>query len=493
MPTDAGGRRPWSLALRVTLVVGLSVAVVFALSAWLVSRSVERHFKEMDFGELQAMTESLERALGTMPRRDDPAALRDRLARAVAGHHGVFFGVFDEGGRAIYVNAPPSLLAAAVSGRPRETLERNSLDDWTFGQDTFRGSVIALHGERVLVAVSTNAHERYLGRLRQGLFWGAMAATAFAVLAVCAAVRWGHAPIRRIGAGMRGVTSDRLDLRLDPASVPTELAPLVTSFNTMLDQLQASFERLSHFSADIAHELRTPVTNLMTQTQVALSKERAPAAYREVLYTGLDELDRMRKMIGDMLFLAQTENSRRLQAAEVRLDAEVRAVFDYFEALSEEAGVDLRLDSTQGEVPAAAGDRGMLQRAISNLVGNALHHTERGQTVVVRLLADGGWVRVEVENPGAAIDPSHLPHLFDRFYRVDPARHRGGEGAGLGLAIVKAIAEAHGGTVGVSSADGVNRFWLQLPAARPVRSPCMLATQAAHGGACKTTPHDSEA
>ena len=464
MPIEAARRRPWSLALRITMVVSLTMSVVFATSAWLVSRSIEGHFEELDFGELLAVTESLGEALAVKPSGGAPA-LRDRLAQAVAGHHGVYFAVFDAGDRPIYARAPQALLDAARQADPASRLAPERLTVWDLRTDSFRGGVVTVADHRVLVAVSTDAHEHYLARLRQGLWWGALAATTLAVLAVCIAVRWGHAPIRRIGASMRGVTSDNLHRRLEPQSVPTELSTLVTSFNAMLDQLQASFERLSHFSADIAHELRTPVTNLMTQTQVALSKERSPMAYREVLYTGLDELDRMRKMIGDMLFLAQTENPRRrLQMTEVRLDAEVQAVFDYFEALGEESGVGLRLDTPQAGVPAATGDRGMLQRAISNLVGNALRHSARGDTVVVRLMAEDGSVRVEVENPGAAIDPSHLPHLFDRFYRVDPARHREGEGAGLGLAIVKAIAEAHGGSVGVSSADGVNRFWLRLPA-----------------------------
>ncbi|RVT50582.1 heavy metal sensor histidine kinase [Rubrivivax albus] len=493
MPNESARLRPWSLALRITLVVSLTMSVVFAASAWLVSRSIEGHFEELDFGELQAVTDSLGQALAVEP-NGSALALRERVAQAVAGHHGVYFAVLDGRDQPIYARAPDALLDAARRAEPVRRLAPERLAAWSVGADTYRGGVLTVSGHRVLVAVSTDAHEHYLARLRQGLWRGALAATALAVLAVCIAVRWGHAPIRRIGASMRGVTSDNLDLRLEPQSVPAELTTLVTSFNAMLDQLQASFERLSHFSADIAHELRTPVTNLMTQTQVALSKERSPVAYREVLYTGLDELDRMRKMIGDMLFLAQTENPRRrLQTAEVRLEAEVQAVFDYFEALSEEAGVGLRLDSTQGGVPAAAGDRGMLQRAISNLVGNALRHTERGQTVVVRLLAEAGSVRVEVENPGAAIDSTHLPHLFDRFYRVDPARHREGEGAGLGLAIVKAIAEAHGGAVGVSSSDGMNRFWLQLPVARPAPLSFMLAAQAARGGAHKTDPHDLEA
>jgi len=487
MPTEFARRRPWSLALRITLVVSLTLSVVFAASAWLVSRSIEGHFEELDFGELEAVTESLGVALAAAESDGDAPALRERLAQAVAGHHGVYFAVLDGRDRPIYARAPQAMLDAARRADAAPRLAPERLTVWTLGADTYRGGVVTVADHRVLVAVSTDAHEHYLAQLRQGLWWGALAATALAVLAVCIAVRWGHAPIRRIGASMRGVTSDKLDLRLEPASVPTELTPLVTSFNATLDQLQASFERLSHFSADIAHELRTPVTNLMTQTQVALSKERSPAAYQEVLYTGLDELDRMRKMIGNMLFLARTENPRRrLQTVEVRLDAEVQAVFDYFEALSEEAGVCLRLDTLQAGVPAAIGDRDMLQRAISNLVGNALRHTERGQTVVVRLLAEGAAVRVEVENPGAAIDPADLPHLFDRFYRVDPARHREGEGAGLGLAIVKAIAEAHGGTVGVSSSEGANRFWMQLPAAATVQSPFMVAAQAAHGGARNT-------
>jgi two-component system heavy metal sensor histidine kinase CusS len=484
MPIEAARRRPWSLALRITMVVSLTMSAVFAGSAWLVSRSIEGHFQELDFGELQAVTESLGVALAAAESDGDAPALRERLAQAVAGHHGVYFAVLDGRDRPIYARAPQAMLDAAQRADPSPRLMPQRLTVWTLGADTYRGGVVTVADHRVLVAVSTDAHEHYLAQLRQGLWWGALAATALAVLAVCIAVRWGHAPIRRIGASMRGVTSDNLDLRLESQSVPTELTTLVTSFNAMLDQLQASFERLSHFSADIAHELRTPVTNLMTQTQVALSKDRSPAAYREVLYTGLDELDRMRKMIGDMLFLAETENPRRrLQMAEVRLDAEVQAVFDYFEALSEEAGVGLRLDTPQVRVPGATGDRSMLQRAISNLVGNALRHTERGQNVVVRLLAEGAAVRVEVENPGAAIDPTHLPHLFDRFYRVDPARHREGEGAGLGLAIVKAIVEAHGGTVGVSSADGVNRFWLRLPAEGTVPSPLILAARAAHGDA----------
>lgn len=468
MPDETRSRRPWSLALRITLVVSLTIAAVFSVSAWQVSRSIEGHFEQLDFDELQAVTESLAHALGEAPQHDDPAALQARLSHAVAGHHGVHFGVFDEKGKAIYARAPQTLVDAAGSSTATPTLRRPALQDWAFGSETYRGAVVAVANERVLVAVSTDAHEHYLAALRRGLWQGALVATVLAVLAVSIAVRWGHAPIRRIGATVRGITSEHLHLRLDTTAVPTELDPLVSSFNAMLDALQASFERLSHFSADIAHELRTPVTNLMTQTQVALSRERPASAYREVLYTGLEELDRLRKMIGDMLFLAQAESPRgQLSKGDVDLDAEVGAVFDFFEAWAEDAGVELRFETARSGRTTVPGDRGMLQRALGNLVGNALRHTARTSAVTVRVVNDGGTVRIEVENPGAPIAPEHLPHLFDRFYRIDPARHREGEGTGLGLAIVKAIAEAHGGGVGVVSEGGLNRFWLWIPAGVP--------------------------
>jgi two-component system heavy metal sensor histidine kinase CusS len=464
MSIERGGRRPWSLALRITLVVSLTMGAVFALSAWFVSRSIEAHFEELDFDELQAVIGSVAEALGDAPQREDPDVLQARLARAVAGHHGVSFAVFGSAAAAIHASAPQPLVDAARASATAAALRRETLQDWALGAETYRGAVVAVAGLRVLVALGTEVHEHYLTELRRGLSLGALAATLLAVLAVGIAVRWGHAPIRRMSQTVRGITSEQLHVRLDPAAVPGELSALVASFNTMLDRLQASFERLSHFSADIAHELRTPVTNLMTQTQVALAKERPASAYREVLYTGLEELDRLRRMIGDMLFLAQAENpSHKLAREDVDLDAEVGAVFEFYEAWSEDAGVRLRFESEPGQSQRLRADRGMLQRALGNLVGNALRHTARGQTVTLRAMDEPQSLRIEVENPGPPIAPEHLAYLFDRFYRIDPARRRAGEGAGLGLAIVKAIAEAHGGAVGVSSEGGSNRFWLRIP------------------------------
>ncbi len=223
-----------------------------------------------------------------------------------------------------------------------------------------------------------------------------------------------------------------------------------------------SFRRLSDFSADLAHELRTPISNLMTETQVALAKARSADQYREVLYSNLEEYERLARMIADMLFLVKADNRVIVPSSEmVDLAAEARALFGFYEAFAEEKGVRLVLAG----IGAVRGDRLMIRRALSNLLSNAIRHTPLDGAVKVRIdRRDSGDIELSVENPGEAIEPEHLPRLFDRFYRVDPSRQKAGEGAGLGLAITKSIIEAHKGTIQASSSHGLTRFAITIPA-----------------------------
>ncbi|VDY06856.1 sensory histidine kinase in two-component regulatory system with CusR, senses copper ions (fragment) [Thiomonas sp. Bio17B3] len=314
----------------------------------------------------------------------------------------------------------------------------------------------------VVVATAIDFHLQYLRELQNALWAGTLMASLISVLVAALAVRQGHAPLRRISARMREMTTERLHTRLDPKHVPVELVDLAAAFNAMLTRIEQGFARLRNVSADIAHELRTPVTNLTTQTQVALSKARDVDAYREILYSNLEEFERMGAMISDMLFLAQAEQGpMRRDAGGIDLHAEIRSLFDYFEAWAEDRGVSLELN---GQVGRVEGDREMLRRALSNLIANAVRYTQRDQSVDVRLSRNQRWVTIEVCNPGIGIPSEHLPHLFDRFYRVDPSRQRRGEGAGLGLAIVKSIIEAHAGKVSVTSTSGMTCFSVDLPA-----------------------------
>ncbi|MEO9101655.1 MAG: heavy metal sensor histidine kinase [Burkholderiaceae bacterium] len=461
MPVKWPRRRPISLALRITAFVALATTLLFVIFAVQMSHSIEKHFAEQDLGELQAVATSLQNAFGNAAVARGPDALDSRLAHAVNGHHDVYFNVQDGSGAPHDGTAPVDLIQITQLIPPAPVLNGQSLHIWRTEDRTYRGAVLTIGSARVLVAIAIDFHLAYLAHLQQLLVWGTLVVCAVSVLASWLAVKWGHAPMRRISSTVRGITSEQLHVRLVPDEVPVELEHLVASFNLMLDRLQQSFERLSHFSVDIAHELRTPVTNLTTQTQVAVSKQRSAEAYREVLYESLEELERLGKTIGDMLFLAQAEHPfAKPEVADVDLAQEVRALFDYFEAWADDRSVELSL---VGSAPCVPGDRLMLRRALSNLISNGLRYVPRGQRLNVKLALEHQTVVLSVENPGPDIPSAHLPKLFDRFYRVDPARQRNGEGSGLGLAIVKSIVQAHGGTVSARSGEGMTSFMLQLP------------------------------
>jgi two-component system heavy metal sensor histidine kinase CusS len=201
----------------------------------------------------------------------------------------------------------------------------------------------------------------------------------------------------------------------------------------------------------------------MTQTQVALARTRTAEEYRDVLESGMEEYERLARMIGDMLFLAQADNHLVVPTQEnIDLDVEVARLFEFYEALAADRNIRL---AASGHAT-VAGDRLMLQRAVSNLLSNALRYTPEGGTVSVTMTSDDHVCRLTVANPGPVIAPEHLPRLFDRFYRADPARREGnGEHTGLGLAITRSLVEAHGGSVQATSADGTTRFEIVLPVA----------------------------
>ena len=462
-------RRPASLALRLTVSIGAVITLVLLSFGWIVERSINNHFIQQDIDELNAVVQSMEQSLSGRLDNIDLVALKLRLANAVSGHHTVQFRISDVDGKVVYATPGGDLDFFTRLESPVDKIDIDTVKIWQNKGQTYRGAIVhvgnndALGSKSFTLAVATgiNFHLHYLESFRNSLRITTIAACLIAIFATWFAVYQGHAPIRRISREIRRIKSDQLHIRLAPESVPVELTELAFSFNDMLDRIEDVFRRLSNFSADIAHELRTPITNLKTQTEVALSQARSIEQYREILYSNLEEYERMTKMVGDMLFLAQADNNLlKPELVQVDLATEVLTLFDYFEAWAEERKVLLSLE---GPPMCVRGDRLMMRRALSNLLSNAIRYTPAGQAVTISLIPRADTVLIRVENPGRGIAPEHLPRLFDRFYRVDPSRQRKGDGAGLGLAIVKSIINAHGGTITAQEAAGRMIFEIRLP------------------------------
>ncbi|MCJ8297727.1 MAG: heavy metal sensor histidine kinase, partial [Pseudomonadales bacterium] len=266
----------------------------------------------------------------------------------------------------------------------------------------------------------------------------------------------GLLPLYLIKQQTLGITAKQLNQRMSSERLPIELSDLIVALNQMLERLDNSFKRLSEFSNDIAHELRTPVTNLLTQTQVAISRPRDSDTYQNILASNAEELQQLSKMIADMLFLAKAEHGFELPSnSDIDLATEIHALFEFYEALAEEQKISLQLSGTGNIV----GDRLMIRRAINNLLSNAILHTPVNSVIQFSIDSTENELSLKVQNPGVTILAADIPYLFERFYRSNKTRSRHNtEGTGLGLAITQAIVKAHNGEISVASEAGMTCF-----------------------------------
>ena len=287
---------------------------------------------------------------------------------------------------------------------------------------------------------------------RRALFFVLLIGVFFTAIIGALVTRKGLKPLRDIIESTQKISISRLKERLNPASWPSELSALATALNGMLDRIEEGFTRISHFSGDLAHELRTPITNLMGEAEIVLSRQRTTTEYREVLESSLEELERLSSMIDNLLFLARAENPQTvLSYSTLDMQNVMTKICDFYEALAEEKNIKIYHHGNS----LVSADSLMLNRAINNLVSNALKHTPAGGLITLKTwLNDNGACLIAVSDNGEGIPAEHLPHLFDRFYRVDSARSQHTGGTGLGLAIVRFIMDLHRGDVIIESQPG---------------------------------------
>jgi two-component system heavy metal sensor histidine kinase CusS len=440
----------------------------FAAMAVYVYVGILDDYAARDAAELRGKAELVRHIVeeaGTAARLDHEA---HRLRDIVMGHRGLRLFLQDASGRrllAVPEEDPPPLFKGAGPPRaePVETLlAREGGREVRYR--ALQGRIPVEDGDVMFTLLLDVSGEVPLvqGHLRS-IVAAALVGIVLSVLLGVLVVRRNLTPLYAISAAARKVSASHLTADLPTAGLPRELRPLADAFNDMLGSLRQSFERLSDFAADLAHELRTPVANMQGLAQVTLSKARSADEYRLVVESNLEECERLARTIGDMLLLARMDrHSEPLNWSRFDVAEEARRVAQIFEPLLLEQRIAI---SVAGKAEISA-DRDMVRRALSNLVANAIAHGGGDDRVDVEVRAAGARVEIVVRNRGRPIPVQHLPRLFDRFYRVDPGRDR--EGSGLGLAIVKAIAEAHGGSVGVTS-DAIRgtEVLLWLPSEQP--------------------------
>lgn len=391
-----------------------------------------------------------------------PADVPD-LSRTPRQREAIWMRVVDDQGRTLLATpgmdqelpasmfpSPPSIMAgqetagdaAAHSGRLYDILSA-------------RVSADALDPDRrVLQLAMDRADDQVqLVRYRERL-WRVLAASLVLCSGIGYAIAWGGMrPVERIAATARRIRSSTLHERIPVEGLPAELLLLAGTFNEVLDRLEESFAQVSQFSADVAHELRTPVNNLRVEIEVALGKLRTAEDYRETLGSALEECMRISRVIQALLFLARAEAATGSPHAEaIQVHQEIEAVLEFYEPTAADAGVALAVEGRRGIV--APFDRILFQQAVGNLVANAIAHTPSGGRVTVRPSIDGAVLRIEVDDTGSGIEAEHLPFVFNRFYRADRARSGAAGNAGLGLAVVRSIAAVHGGRVAIESEIG---------------------------------------
>ena len=467
-----------SLSTRLTLLFALVASAALALLGGVTLLALNLHFEAQDRDILQAHLQQARHLLARVDNTGALAALPGDLNAAFGTQKDLAVRVQGAYAQPLFeqhseAQMPPALMAHPATAPPAPLIT------WREGRNAWRGSAMVMPLPMpgaapltVAMALDIHHHEAFTTSFRRALIGYVLLAALACALLGSWVVRRGLRPLLRMRAQAERIGAGQLDARMPVQEAPIELAELAATLNAMLARLESAFARLSTYSSDIAHELRTPLSNLMTQTHVALAQPRDAAAYREVLASNAEELERLSRTVADMLFLAQAEHGELLPSRQpVALGAEVRALFDFYEALAEDRGIALRLQG-DGTVP---GDSLMLRRAIGNLLSNALRYTPRGGAIDVTVAPRDGKVVLRVRNDGTPIAAEALPRLFERFYRAEADRSHAqgqGDGAGLGLAITQAIVQAHGGRISASAEANGNVMEIVLPEqrAQPVQN-----------------------
>jgi two-component system heavy metal sensor histidine kinase CusS len=465
--------RSRSLTATLALAFAGTTLAVFALVGSYVYVALAHEVRTQDDQDIVLAARHMRRLTLELANVRDLTQHQERLESQVLGNEALSVEVTDSSGQVLLEHNLPS--AALNIVWPPATLDASakitaaSITALTAGDGTpFRRIATEAKladGSTVNIVVMRDVADRWLllKKYRDRLLLASGTGALLAFLMSFLLIRQSLKPLRDIARSAAGFTTDNLSARIAVRKVPRELETLVASLNVMFSGFEHGFNRLSRFTADLAHDMRTPLANLRGSTEVALARPRSSEEYQTLLASNLEECDRLSRMIENVLFLARAEHphfSRHL--LEFDVDEELLRIADYFEGIAEDAGVRIRVT---GHARLKA-DLELFRRAVSNLLANAMRFTPRDAGIMLSVAERDGAVRVEVMNEGVPLDASLLERVFDRFYRADPSRTNGASASGstgLGLAIVRTIMELHGGKVHAEREPQGTRFVLTFP------------------------------
>lgn len=459
-------RRPHSLTLRLALIFALLAFALLATLGVALYRELERELVMRDDAALISRVNQLRNLLNDSNTLD-LIKTKPELFQNMLGNRESVLSIATPGQKPLLLVNPGNIDLPSITPVPKDhelTLADvhhlpgvNGVPFSTVSASIDSGDLGSL---QVTTGRLMTERTAVLASYRLSVYILASIAAIILALVGYLLVHRGLLPLRRLAEHAQGIGIGNLAERLDSHGAPKELLPMIDAFNTMLERLTKGFAQLGQVSTDMAHELRTPINNLLGETQVALQQSRSIESYQQLLASNVEELERLARMLDNMLFLARTDPASALRQRQALSAAdEIERIADYFEGLASDVGMRI-LAKGEGVIWA---EPMLLRRALANLCANAIKYGAPNSELLIEAAPDSEGIKLQISNSGETIAAEHLPRLFERFYRVDQSRERSAQSNGLGLSIVATIMLLHNGRYSVSSEAGMTCFELYFP------------------------------
>ncbi|MFL9921048.1 heavy metal sensor histidine kinase [Paraburkholderia fungorum] len=453
----------YSLLRRLSFAFTIVAILVLSMAGGLLYHSLSSQLRQRDDSEISVKLDEFLSAARRYGSAEAIGSNSDVFREELLTHPAISFAILDGHARVLADSARRDQRLRSIGPDNPAEREPYSCSPPSVGPSRcIFGDTTLPSGEsvRVLLAHEATTRDSVLREYQGDVWLVLLGGSALMGLLGYAIAKRGLAPVKTIGQRISRIEAHNLGERLDLSGGPVELHDIAVPVNRMLDRLQRAFARLSQFSSDLAHDMRTPLANMISASEITLSRERSTEEYEALIDSNIEECQRLQRMIETMLFLARADHSKEpLRLGVLDCHEEFARLTSYFEGVAENNGIHFTIDSAIH----VRADPSMLRRAISNLVSNALAHADAESEIALRAYRSGEHVAVEVTNNGQTIPPEHIGKIFDRFYRINAARQGSAKNMGLGLAIVRSIMELHRGRVEVVSHAGLTTFTLYFP------------------------------